>query len=82
MSETARQSVYRVADLLDAGQPAVQETSIAKIVCTENNFKCADIGSWLSIFHESHRHFLCLNCLKKWIWVIRRLTVADDLQLS
>lgn len=44
MSETARQSVYRVADLLDAGQPAVQETSIAKIVCTENNFKCADIG--------------------------------------
>lgn len=44
MSETARQSVYRVAELLDAGQPAVTEASIAKIVCTENNFKCADIG--------------------------------------
>jgi alkylation response protein AidB-like acyl-CoA dehydrogenase len=44
MSETARQSVYRVAELLDGGHPAVQETSIAKIVCTENNFKCADIG--------------------------------------
>jgi alkylation response protein AidB-like acyl-CoA dehydrogenase len=44
MAETARQSVYRVADLLDAGHPAVQETSIAKIVCTENNFKCADMG--------------------------------------
>ncbi|WP_424138327.1 acyl-CoA dehydrogenase family protein [Roseomonas chloroacetimidivorans] len=44
MSETARQSVYRVAELLDAGQPAVEETSIAKIVCTENNFRCADEG--------------------------------------
>ncbi len=44
MSETARQSVYRVADLLDAGHPAVKETSIAKIVCTDNNFRCADIG--------------------------------------
>ena len=44
MAETARQSVYRVADLLDAGHPAVQETSIAKIVATENNFKCADMG--------------------------------------
>lgn len=44
MAETARQSVYRVAELLDAGQPAVTEASIAKIVCTESNFKCADIG--------------------------------------
>ncbi len=44
MAETARQSVYRVAELLDAGLPAVTETSIAKIVCTENNFRCADIG--------------------------------------
>jgi len=44
MSETARQSVHRVAELLDEGHPAVQETSIAKIVCTENNFRCADIG--------------------------------------
>jgi alkylation response protein AidB-like acyl-CoA dehydrogenase len=44
MSETARQSAYRVAQLLDAGEPAIQETSIAKIVCTDNNFRCADIG--------------------------------------
>lgn len=44
MSETARQSTYRVAELLDAGHPAIQETSIAKIVCTENNFNCANIG--------------------------------------
>lgn len=44
MAETARQSAYRVAELLDAGHDAIEETSMAKIVCTENNFKCADIG--------------------------------------
>jgi len=44
MSETSRQMVYRVADLLDLGQPIVSEASIAKIVATENNFKCADMG--------------------------------------
>ena len=44
MAETARQMTYRVADLLDGGFPVVQEASIAKIVATENNFKCADIG--------------------------------------
>lgn len=44
MAETARQMTYRVADLLDGGFPVVQEASIAKIVATENNFKCADMG--------------------------------------
>ncbi len=44
MAETARQSVYRVADLMDGGQDAVREVSMAKIVCTENNFRCADLG--------------------------------------
>jgi alkylation response protein AidB-like acyl-CoA dehydrogenase len=44
MAETSRQSVYRVAELLDGGDPAINETSIAKIVCTENNFRCADEG--------------------------------------
>jgi alkylation response protein AidB-like acyl-CoA dehydrogenase len=44
MSEVARQSVYRVADLIDGGQEVVKEVSMAKIVCTENNFKCADLG--------------------------------------
>lgn len=44
MAEGARQATYRVAELLDAGQPVVTEASIAKIVATENNFKCADIG--------------------------------------
>lgn len=44
MSEVARQSVYRVAELLDSGEPAIEETSIAKITATDNNFKCADLG--------------------------------------
>lgn len=44
MSEVARQSVYRVADLLDQGELAIEETSIAKITATESNFKCADLG--------------------------------------
>jgi alkylation response protein AidB-like acyl-CoA dehydrogenase len=44
MSETARQSVYRVADLLDGGQDAIKEVSMAKIICTDNNFRCADLG--------------------------------------
>ncbi|MFA5539755.1 MAG: acyl-CoA dehydrogenase family protein [Gemmobacter sp.] len=44
LSETARQATWRVADLLDAGKDAVRETSIAKIITSENNFKCADIG--------------------------------------
>jgi alkylation response protein AidB-like acyl-CoA dehydrogenase len=44
LAETARNMVHRVADLLDGGHPVVTEASIAKIVATENNFKCADIG--------------------------------------
>ncbi len=44
MTETARQSIWRVAELLDGGQPAVRELSMAKIICTDNNFRCADIG--------------------------------------
>ncbi len=44
LSETARQVVYRAADVLDSGQAAVTEASIAKVVASENNFKCADIG--------------------------------------
>lgn len=44
MAESARQAVYRVAELLDGGFPVVKEASIAKIVATESNFKCADVG--------------------------------------
>jgi len=44
LSESARLAVHRVAELLDLGQSVATESSIAKIVATENNFKCADIG--------------------------------------
>jgi alkylation response protein AidB-like acyl-CoA dehydrogenase len=44
MTETARQSVYRAAELMDGGQNAVRELSMAKIICTDNNFRCADMG--------------------------------------
>lgn len=44
LAEQARQATYRVAELLDAGDPAIEETSVAKIISTENNFKVSDIG--------------------------------------
>jgi alkylation response protein AidB-like acyl-CoA dehydrogenase len=44
MAETSRLFVYRVAELLDNGQDAVTETSMAKVVSTENNFNCANMG--------------------------------------
>ncbi|WP_293960129.1 acyl-CoA dehydrogenase family protein [Sneathiella sp.] len=47
-AETNRLFLYRVADLLDNGQNAVMETSMAKVVATENNFEVANMG--LQIF--------------------------------
>ena len=44
MIETARLVIYHTADMLDAGANAVTETTIAKVVATENNFKVADLG--------------------------------------
>lgn len=44
MAETTRVLTYRVADMLDAGLQPTSETAIAKVVATENNCKCADIG--------------------------------------
>ncbi|MCC3281984.1 acyl-CoA dehydrogenase family protein [Arthrobacter caoxuetaonis] len=51
MAEQARQATYRVAELLDAGDAAIEETSVAKIIATENNFKVSDIG--LQVFGGS-----------------------------
>jgi len=51
MAEQARQATYRVAELLDAGDAAIEETSVAKIIATENNFKVSDIG--LQVFGRS-----------------------------
>ncbi|WP_185804550.1 acyl-CoA dehydrogenase family protein [Pontivivens nitratireducens] len=43
-AEIARQAAWRVADLMDKGENPIRETSIAKIVSSESNVKCADIG--------------------------------------
>lgn len=43
-AETARQSTWRVADLLDKGFSPVRETSVAKILSSEANVKCSDVG--------------------------------------
>lgn len=44
MAENARLLTYRVAELIDNGQPCVLETSMAKIVATDANFNCANLG--------------------------------------
>ncbi|MBU67020.1 MAG: acyl-CoA dehydrogenase [Cupriavidus sp.] len=44
MAETTRVLTYRVADMLDAGLQPTAETAMAKVVATENNCKCADMG--------------------------------------
>ena len=48
LAESARLISYRVADMLDAGIDPVIETSMAKIIATDNNFACANLG--LQIF--------------------------------
>ncbi len=44
MAETARVLTYHVADMLDAGLVPTAETAITKVVATENNSRCADVG--------------------------------------
>jgi alkylation response protein AidB-like acyl-CoA dehydrogenase len=44
MAETSRAMLYRVADMLDAGEQPTMHTSMLKVFATENNSRCADIG--------------------------------------
>ncbi|MBM3568133.1 MAG: acyl-CoA dehydrogenase [Alphaproteobacteria bacterium] len=44
MAETARLCAYRAAEMLDAGLEPDLETSIAKVVATDNDFRGADLG--------------------------------------
>ena len=44
MTETARLAAFHAADMLDAGEDAVLETTNAKVVASENNLACADLG--------------------------------------
>ena len=42
LTEGARLATFHAARMLDAGEDAVMETTTAKVVATENNFKVAD----------------------------------------
>ena len=44
LTEGARLATFHAARMLDAGEDAVIETTTAKVVATENNFKVADLG--------------------------------------
>jgi alkylation response protein AidB-like acyl-CoA dehydrogenase len=44
MAETTRLLVWRVAEMLDAGLDPRIETAMAKLLATENDFRCADLG--------------------------------------
>jgi alkylation response protein AidB-like acyl-CoA dehydrogenase len=44
LAETARLAVFHAADMLDAGEDAVMETTTAKIVATDNNYRVADLA--------------------------------------
>ena len=44
MYETARTLAYRAAEMMDAGLNPAMETAVAKVVATENNSRCADMG--------------------------------------
>jgi alkylation response protein AidB-like acyl-CoA dehydrogenase len=63
MAETSRLLVWRVAEMLDAGLDPVMETAIAKMVATENDFRCADLGMQImggagyTMEHDMQRFF-------------------------
>ena len=44
MAETARAMLYKVADMLDAGVDSTMHTAMLKVLATENNVRCADMG--------------------------------------
>lgn len=63
MAEMARLITYRIAQMMDAGENANMETAIGKIVGTENDFQCANIGMQImggagySMEHDMQRLF-------------------------
>lgn len=62
-AELARLVTYRTAEMLDAGADTRMETAIAKIVATDCDFECADIGMQImggagySMEHDMQRLF-------------------------
>ncbi|MGI6855112.1 acyl-CoA dehydrogenase family protein [Mesorhizobium sp. 1B3] len=62
-AEMARLVTYRTAEMMDAGWDARMETAIAKIVATDNDFECANLGMQVmggagySMEHDMQRLF-------------------------
>ncbi len=62
-AEVARLVTYRTAEMLDAGYDARMETAICKLVATDNDFDCANIGMQImggagySMEHDMQRLF-------------------------
>ncbi|MDP3137543.1 MAG: acyl-CoA dehydrogenase family protein [Burkholderiaceae bacterium] len=62
-AEAARLITYRIAQMMDAGINANMETAIGKIIGTESDFQCADIGMQImggagySMEHDMQRLF-------------------------
>lgn len=44
MASSAKVMTHRVAEMMDAGLAPTMETSMTKVLATENNSKCADMG--------------------------------------
>ena len=44
LTETSRLATFHAAEIMDTSEDAVLETTTAKIMATENNFKVADMG--------------------------------------
>ncbi|MFA7269963.1 MAG: acyl-CoA dehydrogenase family protein [Sterolibacterium sp.] len=44
LTESARLSTYKVADMMDQGLAPVIETAMAKVIATENNVRVVDMG--------------------------------------
>lgn len=44
LTECARLSTYKVADMMDQGQASVMGTAMAKVIATENNVRVVDMG--------------------------------------
>lgn len=63
MMKSARALTYRVTEMIDAGLDPVEDTAIAKILATDNDFKCADLGLGImggagyTMAHDMQRFF-------------------------
>lgn len=63
MAESSRLITFRVAEMLDAGLDPRLETAMAKVIATDNDFRCADMGMQImggagyTMEHDMQRFF-------------------------